>query len=252
MVVYMMQIITCLIFALTCLNCWADTHSENVATSLGVPVQGRVLYPDGSPAAGAKVIAISACSDSSFHFVVEAASDSDGLFTIKSFDPQCNRIRFSAEKRDMFWLKTGSDFSYPHGNGTTPEVEVSNNIPPEPVVIKLELQGAELEISVWDEATEHAIYAEMNVNCIDKKCWILDIATGNKGEAHRIFVARHRYKIQLKSFLCGDKTYFAKDGPSITVDADEVKRKPVVLKVNTRLIPTKSSYDNPGAEFCRQ
>src|SRR5713101_4618118 len=127
-----------LVFTVACAST-PSGHLESVP--LGIPLRGQVLYPDGRPAPGATVRAETVCVDSTAHFVDEAITGTDGTFEIRSFDAYCGQVRFSAEYRGAFWLKTGKEVFYPGPNGTTPEVDIRNASPPQPVNIVLGSRG---------------------------------------------------------------------------------------------------------------
>ena len=241
---------TLFFFALTVAAFAMAQESEHRNSPTRVPLRGQVLYPDGTPAAGAKVEAESICADSLVHIVGNTVSDSKGLFVFTSFDSSCGQYRFMAEKRDAFWLKTGKGVFYPHPNGTAPEIHVVDGTPAEPIFIEFELRGAELEIAVWDEFLGRRIKAGLDVACPETWCGAMGIATGEDGQAHTIFVPARRYKVTLNSYPCGPKKYFADDGPSITIDAVEGQRRTVELRINTRLLRARSSYDNVKGETC--
>ena len=237
-------------FAFTVVACATADESKRAHFPTGVLLLGQVMYPDGSPAAGAKVVAETTCTDSTIHMVDDTVTDSDGSFAFTTFDSSCGRYRFTAEKRETFWLKTGKEVFYPQLNGTAPEIQLVDSTPPEPVLIQFGLRGAELEIAVWDEFTSRRIRAGLDVECPEAWCGAMGIATGKDGEPHTVFVPARRYRVTLNSYPCGAKKYFADGGPSITVDAIEGQRRSVELRINTRLVRAQSSYDNVKGAAC--
>src|SRR5881296_2794750 len=113
------------LLVVSCLGC-ASIHANGAKVApVGVPMRGQVLYPDGTPAVGATVVAVTACPEDTAHFVNDVKTGADGSFSIASFDPTCGRVRFTAEHRERYWLKTGDNIFYPSTNGTTPEVDIS-------------------------------------------------------------------------------------------------------------------------------
>jgi len=240
-----------LLFTMTMMACASPQVAEGIEIPRGIPLRGRVIYPDGSPAGGAQVVAETVCEDSRVRLSDGAVTDADGSFGIATFDTSCRKLRFTAEKRDGFWLRTGKEVFYPRPNGTVPQLELVGAAPPEPVTIQLDLRGGELELAVWDESVKRRIQAGLDVECPKAWCGAMSIATGEDGSAHTIFVAPRRYKVSLNYYPCGAKTYFAKQRPSLIVDVVEGQRQFVLLKVDTRLVPAKSSYDNPKGESCQ-
>jgi len=225
--------------------------TERAVVPIGVALRGRVIYSDGSPVPGARVLATTSCERDWAHFVDDALTADDGTFVIPSFDSSCGQIRFTAEKRDGFWLQTGIDPFYPRPNGTTPEVLLADNEPPDPITIQLDLRGGELELRVWDQSSGGYVRAGLDVDCPGAWCGAMSTATGEDGAAHIVFLPPRRYRVSLNWYLCGPKPYFPENKPSLTVDVVEGQMRTAVLRLDVTTIPAKPSYDNPDGVPCR-
>jgi len=240
-----------LLLGLGVVACASARSTDRVAIPIDIPLRGHVVYPDGSPAVGAKVVAATICERDWAHFVSDTLTTDDGSFVIKSFDTSCGEIRFTAEKRDGFWLKTGNEVFYPRPNGTPPEIHLLGDVSPDPLTIQLDLRGGELELKVWDESAKRHIRAGLMIECPGAWCGAISIATGESGAAHMIFVPARRYQVSLNWYMCGSRTYFPETGPSITVDALEGQRREAVLTIDVPMIRAKPSYDNPQGVSCQ-
>jgi hypothetical protein len=214
---------------------------------MGIPLRGRVIFPDGTPAVAATVVATTICETAGVHFVTDTQTSDDGSYVIPSFDSSCGHVRFTAEKREDFWLKTGKYVFYPRSNGTTPEVSLLGTVPPDPVTIQLDLRGGELEFRVWDAATNRHIHAGLMIECPGEWCGAMSTATGKDGTAHTVFVPARRYRLSLNRYMCGSKTYFPDGGPSMIIDVHEGERQSALVEVDVTAIPD----DNPKGELCR-
>jgi hypothetical protein len=244
-----------IIFVIGFMTACASIGSESLeGFPRGIPLRGRVLYPDGSPASGANVRAETICRDSSVHFVADAVTDLDGGFVVASFDPFCGEVRFTAEYRSAFWLRTGEQVFYAGQNGTTPEIDLKSGMPPEPVTIRLEARGGAVELRVWDEATRRFIQAGLIIGrslTEGRPGGGMSIATGKDGSSHTLFLPIGIYTVSLWYYPCGIKTYFASEKPEDTFEIVPTERISKTLTVNTFELGASSSYDNPGGEKCR-
>ena len=230
----------------------ATIRATDDAIPTGVPLRGRVLYPDGSPAAGATVRATTACENQRVGFVKDAVTDEEGTFDIPSFDSRCGTFRFTAEKRESFWLRTGTEVFYPRENGTSPEVTLASVLPPDPITVQLDQRGGELELRVWDESAEAFVRAGLDIECPETWCGAMSTATGEGGAPDTVFLPARRYRVALHWYLCGSKTYFPETGPDLMVEVTEGQRQSAVLEVDIATIPAISSYDNFDGAPCRQ
>ncbi len=241
-----------LTIAITLVGCTSIQSAERRAVPLGVPMRGQVAYPDGSPSVGATVVATTVCQDDLSHLVQKTLTATDGSFVIESFDNGCGKVRFTAEKRDGFWLRTGSDPFYSSPNGTAPEVSVTSEIPPAPVKIHLDRRGGELELRVWDTGAERYIKAGIMVDCPGAWCGAMSTATVADGELYTVFLPPRQYRVSINWYYCGSKTYFPDNKPpSITIDVVEGELRTATLMVDVKAIQARSSYDNPNGAQCR-
>jgi len=128
-----------------------------------VPIEGRVVYPNGSGADGARVVVASAC-DTTAHLAQITTTRPDGGFSLKSFDPNCNRYEFSTSHLKDFWLPIGDNVFYLHPNRVKPVIQIVAGKRPPPVLIRLGLQGGEVKLSVFDKRTGSFIYAGLNIS----------------------------------------------------------------------------------------
>jgi len=178
----------------------------------------------------------------------------DGSFSIESFDPDCNRIRFTASKAEEFWLKTGDDVFYAQPLGTAPGVELRQGVPPSPITIVLGELGGRIEFRVWDEAIQSLIPAGLEITrkpVGNKVLTALYTAIKNPADSLSRLLPVGLYEVRLNYFDCRGKTYFPRDFPGqpFEIVAEKVER--FQLKVNTAELETRSSYANPRAEKCR-
>ena len=233
-----------------------DTVVGNNQTKAQTDVflEGRVLYPDGSAAGGAHVVAESACSDTSVHLVQELSTSPDGRFSLRSFDPDCNKYKFSATHRERLWLPTGDSVFYLKPNGTTPTLELMSGHVPVPVLIRLGERGGEMDLRIFDEKTQSYIYAGFSIyrKPIGKKPFGggMTTATGDDGSSHTVFLPPGNYVATVDRYLCHDKKYFSALPPTFTFRIRAGVRQARTLKVDIARIKPKASYDNPRAMRC--
>jgi len=237
-----------------CLGCASICADGAKPVPFGIPMRGQVLYPDGMPAVGATVVAATVCPEDRAHLVKDVKTRDDGSFSIASFDLRCGRVRFTAEHREGYWLKTGDDVFYPSTNGTTPQINISGDSPPPPVTIFLGARGGEIEFQVWDEATDRFIYAGLAIERepVDGRGFgLVSIATGDDGSSHTLFLPGGQYRVSVTRYLCGPKTFFVAtrvwESFEVTPGQKAVKK----LAVNTFNIKASDSYDNPSGQKCR-
>ncbi|MEE8201744.1 MAG: carboxypeptidase-like regulatory domain-containing protein [Candidatus Acidoferrales bacterium] len=227
---------------------------KHISPLVGIKMTGRVLYPDGRPAAGATVTVTTVCEEVTVHLARETKTAEDGSFVLESFDPGCNRIQFTAAKREEYWLETGEDSLYTGTNGTAPTVTLSPGSPPPPITIILGQRGGEVEIQVWDIATKRFIYAglEFQRRPIEGQTFpFVYISTGEDGASHTVFLPVGEYEIALNYFDCRGKTYFADDLPQERFVVLEGEHRIEQLSVDITQVEVRSSYDNPGGERCK-
>jgi hypothetical protein len=237
--------------------CFHIGVENNLAKSqTGVLIEGRVVYPDGSAAGGAHVVAESICTDTSVHLVQERTANPDGKFLIKSFDPTCNKYKFSAAHREALWLPTGDDIFYIEPNGTTPTIELISGQVPAPVLIRLGERGAEVELKVFDEKTQSFIYAGLSIDRepIGNKSFGggMSTATGDDGSSLTLFLPPGNYIVTVDRYMCHGKNYVSARPPTFTFSIGAGVRQARTLNVNVAKIQAKSSYDNPKAMRCSQ
>jgi hypothetical protein len=221
---------------------------------IGVPMQGRVLYQDGLTRGGARVVVESVCTNTNVHLGEDTRTGSDDSFSLKSFDPNCNRYRFSASHREAFWLPTGDNVFYVVPNGTTPLIELKPGQVPAPVLIRLEQQGGEVEIRAFDEATRSNIYAGLSIHRepVGKRTFggNISIATADDGSSHPLFLPPGNYVAAVEGFRCHGKAYFSAKPPTFRFTIVGGVRDALTLRVNVAELLAQSSYDNPKAERC--
>ena len=242
------------LLVVSCLGCASIRADGAKPVPFGIPMRGQVLYPDGTPAIGATVVAATVCPEDRAHFVKDVKTGDDGSFSIASFDPRCGHVRFTAEHRGGYWLKTGDDVFYPSTNGTTPQVNISDESPPPPVTIFLGARGGETEFQVWDEATDRFIYAGLDIErepVNGRRFGSISIATGDDGSSHTRLLPEGQYRVSVTRYPCGTKTFFVAtrvwESFEVTPGQKAVKR----LVVNTLNINASHSYDNPSGQKCR-
>lgn len=228
--------------------------AERASLPTGIPLKGRVIYPDGSPASGATVYADPTCRND-FGFSNLAHTSEAGSFEMLSVDPGCGQIRFTAEKREDFWLRTGDDPFYPRRNGTAPELVLTEGQFPEPVTIQLDLRGGTLELRAWDLSASRYISVSVCVECSAASCGILCTGTGPDGAGHTVFLPPRQYRASLNFFSCGTdgaETYQADQGPSITIDVVEGQLRSSVLKFDPKTVRAVTTWYQPKEFPCRE
>lgn len=214
---------------------------------LGIPVEGRVIYPDGSGATGATVRATTVCPGRTIHLTTTAVAGDDGRFSIDSFDSTCEKVEFSASYEDEFWLDTDRLRT---GRQKGPIIEVGESGPVGPIVVQLGERGGVVELSVFDEDTQRFIYGALSIHSIDHDAIIMGTATGDRGEAHSILLPIGEYEVRLSRFHCGKKTYFTADEPTVRFFIEEGARTAAQISVSVTALDTKPSYDNWEAKRC--
>lgn len=183
-------------------------------------LHGKVVFPDGTPAAEATVRATTVCNDDPSYDVhishsQERTTAEDGTFSFPVFDPDCNRYRFTANKQADYWLP--SDISV--FTGVPPIVsiiEFSSSAPSQPVHIVLGIRGGKLEIRVWDVATNRFIRAGLYIDrkpVAGKHFGSVQTETGTDGSAITELVPPGEYTVTVMSYLCGKDEYWTSNGP---------------------------------------
>lgn len=233
-----------------------EIHTISAKAQTGIPIEGRVVYPDGTGAGGANVVAVSNCANTSVHLVQETITSSDGKFLIKSFDPTCNRYKFSTSQSETFWLPTGDEFFYLAPNGTTPTIELMPGKMPAFILLGLEQRGGKVELRVFDKKTGAFIYAGFSIHRepVPNKTFDggMSDATGDGGSSHTLFLPPGNYVAGIDRFKCRGKNYFSAKPQKFKFTVKAGMREAMTMNVNIANIQTKSSYDNPGAELCSQ
>lgn len=237
-----------------CFHTEVETNSARAQT--GVLIEGRVVYPNGSPAGGAHVEAQTVCANTSTHLVQETTANCDGKFSIKSFDPTCNKYKFSVSHRETFYLPTGDNIFYIDTNGATPTIELVSGQVFAPIVLRLEQRGGEVVLSVFDEKTQSFIYAGLSIDRepVANKTFGggISIATGDDGSSHTLFLPPGDYTVTVDRYMCHGKSYVAARPPIFKFSIKAGMREALTLKVNIAEIETTSSYDNVKAAPCFQ
>lgn len=235
------------------LSCAIHRAVNSSIAPLGVPLRGMVLFPDGTPAAGAIVKAESDCPKNGFTLVNDAVVTSDGSFMIPSFDDMCARVRFTASYPSEYWLPTGQPMFCLAAAGTSPEVEIGDR-PVDPVSVILGVQGGEVEIRVFDTSSNRFVFGGLYVRplCGDegKGRTSMGTATAKDGGPSRHLLPAGRYRVQLDQFRCNGKVYFPATPPGVEFEVTAAHLTPAVIRVDLSQVDTKSSYDNVEARRC--
>ena len=222
---------------------------------LGAGVSGHVLYPDGSPSEGAKVIALTECEGMPFSLVQEARTAVDGSFHLPRFQgADCTRVRLHAEKVEELWLRTGENTFYNGNNGTTPLVDATSGERPAESDIVLGIQGGSVGIRVWDRATSQLIYAGLHVEKKSEKgatYGSMDIATGTDGSPDTLLLPPGEYLIHVSRFQCRGTVFFASAGPYESFVVKAGQRIAKELSVDVRRIKATPSFGNPHGSSCK-
>jgi hypothetical protein len=202
---------------------------------------GKVLFPDGTPVADARVTATTDCQTyhAGYRLVRFATTSLDGTFSMAAFGEDCQRYRFTADKRDDFWLRTGDDVFYGGSNGTSPVLDLSLASASQPVTILLGARGGKVDIQVWDNATKRFIYALVSIEhkpVEGKKFGSEDIATGKDGSADTLFLPAGDYTASVEQFQCRDKIFWAITPPVFTFTAVGGERSVLKVSIDVRSI----------------
>ena len=215
-------------------------------------ISGVVSYPDGHPAAGAEVKAVTACLGEGFHLVQEVTTSDDGEFNVPPFKGwNCNRVQLSARK-DL-WLPTGEGTFYGKQIGTAPLVELAEEGSSQRTQIQLGEQGGTVEFRVWDTATQRFIWARLSLNRVpvpDAKFGSMTIATGRDGSPDTVLLPAGMYEVSVEAFACKDQDYIAAKPvrEMLEVPPGTKGRKDISLDVS-RIKPRKA-YSNPRGAYC--
>jgi len=229
----------------------ARGRSTNSKVPVGLPLDGIVVYPDGSAAEGATVRATSFCDESRIHLVDKTIAGEGGHFSIASFDPDCGRVRFTAAYAEEYWLETGGQSFLQFENGVSPVVESRDFATVERIVVQLGHRGGVAMFSVWDEDTQRPIHGGLSIRSANESIQpILSIATGDSGEMHPVLLPTGEYEVNLFRFSCEGKSLFVKPGPGLQVTVTEGIHESVRLSVAVTTLEVESSYDNPKAQRC--
>jgi hypothetical protein len=228
---------------------------QKAAPHLNGGILGTVRYPDGTPSAGASVLAVTDCRDMGFNLVQESKTSADGSFYVPPFKTvSCSRVRLTADKKDELWLPTGRDVFYDGENGTAPVMDASRIGPPTPTDIRLGLQGASVALKVRDTATGHFIRAELSIEKIHASGSNLGsmlIATGRDGSPDTLLLPAGNYLVSVTQYSCGNVDYFTVSGPQKTLQLSVGQRTETEITVDVRLIKPLKSYSNPRGRLCR-
>jgi hypothetical protein len=216
-------------------------------------MQGRVVTSNGLAASGAHVVANSICA-STYSLVEETITNPDGYFSIKSYDPDCNKYQFSASHREALWLPTGDNGFSMTPNGTNPVIELKPGQIPAPILLRLEQQGGEVELIALDEATRSYIYAGLSIRRepVGKKTFSsrLSIATGEDGSSHTLFLPPGEYALEIDRYMCHDKIYWSAKPPTFRFTIEVGMRQTLTLRLNIVELEAKTSYANPEGKRC--
>jgi hypothetical protein len=217
-------------------------------------ISGHVLYPDGSPSEGAKVIARTECVGMPFVLVQEVRTAPDGSFHFAGFQgADCNQVRLHAEKAEDLWLRTGKNAFYNGDNGTTPLVASTSAGPPAVSDIVLGIQGGSVDIRVWDKATDQFIKAGLHVERKPQRgaaYGSMDTATGDDGSGHKLLLPPGEYLIYVNRFPCRGAEFFAANGPYESFVVKSGQRMAKDISVDVRRIKPVPSFANPHGRAC--
>lgn len=229
--------------------------SLNVRAQNRGMLTGSVLYPDGTPAAGAKVTATTDCETyhAGYRLVQYATAGLDGAFLMAAFGEGCQRYRFSANKSDDFWLETGDDIFLGQSNGTIPTLDLSSTPVPGPVAIMLGARGGKVDLQVWDVATARFIHATVMINhkpVVGKKFGSEEVATGKDGSPDTLFLPAGEYVASVDQYQCRDKEFWSATPPTFPFAVNAGERQNLKIPIDVRLIRNLSTYANPRGKRC--
>jgi hypothetical protein len=220
----------------------------------GIPIRGRVVYPDGTSASGAKVIVRTLCEGRAYTLSRVAITQTDGSFALDSFDPDCIKIRLDASHRERFWLPTGDDVFYSRSNGKPAEIELVPGMIPEPVLIRLDQRGGEIEFRVWNETVSQNIHANVYVERlpVDGKTFgSMSAATGDQGESDTLFLPPGEYQFSVNLFTCQGHVYVPVVPPRTRAVVRAAEHKAIVLSIDSQKMDVSRSSDNPKGKRCK-
>lgn len=227
-------------------------RAQDLISSLAGHISGVVLFPDGAPASGAIVEAVTACPEDHVNFVQKVTTAEDGKFNIPPFfQNDCKRVRLSARKG--LWLKTGHNVFYGKQIGTTPIVELPESGFPQRTEIRLGELGGSVDFRVWDKATQRFIWAELSINrapITGLKFGSMMIATGRDGSADTLILPAGTYEVSVDQFACKDRDYFARTPVRETVKVEAGKSITKDISLDVRSMQPRKTYNNPRGAFC--
>lgn len=213
-------------------------------------VSGIVIFPDGSPVAGATVEAVTICKDEPFHLVQEVTTGENGEFNIPP-SGSCAQLRLSAKKG--LWLKTGQDVFYGKQIGTTPVVQLNGT--QQRVEIRLGEMGGRVDVRVWDRATQRFVYADLSIKRMPvpglKFGFVEMTATGQDGSAGTLILPAGTYEFSVDGFACGTQKYYARHPVREQVHVSSGKILEKDISIDVRNIRASQSYNNPSGEYCK-
>ena len=249
-----MKLVTILLTGLLFPLLPVGAQTPSVVSPTGVLMQGKVVYPDGSAARGARIVVESNCTDKTTHLAQETIADPDGEFSVKSFDPACGKYKFFASHREAFWLSTRDHVFYEAPGERAPAIELEAGRMPSPILIRLEHRGGEMELRAFDEATQSYIYAGLDIRRepVAERTFGGRISTSTKkdGSSHTLFLPPGSYVAEVSRYKCQARTYFLAQPPTFRFSIKAGERQALTMKINIAELETKPSHGNPKAERC--
>jgi hypothetical protein len=220
-------------------------------------LRGEVVSPDGTPVAGATVVATSICEqrfqgDTKARPSKEKTTAQDGTFSFPVFEPDCNRYSFSASKKADYWLPSDEDSS----TGETPAapvVVVSDRSATQPIRIVLRVRGGEVSFQVWDIATGRLVRAELGIvrkPVGGKKFGSISIATGKDGSPASRLLAPGEYAVTVRSYPCREKEYWTARGPVHSFMVGPGTHLEETISIDVRNIRPLPVFDGRQVENC--
>jgi hypothetical protein len=246
----------------------------------GPYIEGRVVLPDGRPAAGARVFSSAVdCTSrsrvdgaSSGRFLGETIANANGgfrfhiqremkvggrTFLLPSYKG-CDTLLVWASLEEDLWLPTWRESFYREGEyrGRFEKLELVDGLPRHnyPLTVTLSTRGAGLSIEVWDSATERNVEALISLSrhdCSPDPCGLIQFSVRADGKPYTHLVPEGHYRVELRRFLCGDREIFiAEDSIFLKVYLSAGERRSVRLEFDSSAVDALESYSNPDGLPC--
>jgi len=181
----------------------------------------------------------------------------DGSFSFPLFhrsipggnDSACTQYRFSAGKREDFWLPSDS----PVFTGMAPLVTTVNlpvSLPLQPVQIVLRVRGGEVSFQVWEVSTGRFVRAALDLErkpAAEKQFGSMLLDTGKDGSADTQLLPPGQYTVKVSAYPVSENGYcFVRESAgssfvvkpgthlqkTITIDARELKQYSNAISAN--------------------